>query len=297
MADNNSTKKPRSHLVPVRHMQQDFFIADIFDCALKDDMASMEHPVFALKAGDTRDRHYSHNGLSIAVTPTSAGLATIHDKDVWIYCISQLVAAINNGEPISRTVRFTAYDYLVTTNRRTSGTDYKNLKGSLERLTGTRIITSIETGGRKEANFFGLLDSAKIVEEDDRTGRMVSLEVTLPDWLYRSVTSLAVLTLSPDYFRIRKPLDRRIYELCKKHCGNQASWEIGLEKLLKKSGSTTNLREFRRSIKDLAESDELPDYRIKYDVDRDMVTAYNRGAKGFQAEFTNIVKGMKNGID
>ena len=290
MADNNSTKKPRSHLVPVRHMQQDFFIADIFDCALKDDMASMEHPVFALKAGDTRDRHYFHNGLTIDVKATSDGLATIHDKDVWIYCISKLVAAINNGEPISRTVRFTAYDYLVTTNRRTSGTDYKNLKDSLERLRGTSITTSIETGGRKEANFFGLLDSAKIVEEDDRTGRMVSLEVTLPDWLYRSVTSLAVLTLSPDYFRIRKPLDRRIYELCKKHCGNQASWEIGLEKLLKKSGSTTTLREFRRSIKDLAESNELPDYRVKYDAERDMVTAYNRGTKGHQAELKYFVK-------
>ena len=290
MADNNSTKKPRSHLVPVRHMQQDFFIADIFDCALKDDMASMEHPVFALKAGDTRDRHYFHNGLTIDVKATSDGLATIHDKDVWIYCISKLVAAINNGEPISRTVRFTAYDYLVSTNRGTGGVNYERLKGSLERLNGTTITTSIETAGKREARGFSLVDSWRIIELDEKTERMVALEVTLPDWLYRSVTSLAVLTLSPDYFRIRKPLDRRIYELCKKHCGNQASWEIGLEKLLKKSGSTTTLREFRRSIKDLAESNELPDYRVKYDAERDMVTAYNRSSKGFQAEVKYFVK-------
>jgi predicted secreted protein len=62
--------------------------------------------------------------------------------------------------------------------------------------------------------------------------------------------------------------------------------------LLKKSGSTTTLKEFRRSIKALVESDELPDYRIKYDVEADIVTAYNRGTKGFQAEFKSIVKTM-----
>jgi hypothetical protein len=27
-----------------------------------------------------------------------------------------------------------------------------------------------------------------------------------------------------------------VYEICRKHCGNQAKWEIGLELLHKKSG-------------------------------------------------------------
>ena len=39
-------------LAPVRHPQRDFYIADLLDIAPKDDMASMEHPLFALKAGD-----------------------------------------------------------------------------------------------------------------------------------------------------------------------------------------------------------------------------------------------------
>lgn len=294
MADNNSTKKPRSHLVPVRHMQHDFFIADVFDCALKDDMASMEHPLFALKAGDTKDRHYAHNGNTIDIRATSVGLATIHDKDLWIYCISKLMAAINSNEPISRTIRFTAYDYLVTTNRDTGGKDYIAMKESLERLRSTTITTNIKTDGRDEFSVFGLLDGAKVIGDNDNPKRMVHVEVTLPDWLYRSVSTCQVLTLSPDYFRIRKPLDRRIYELCKKHCGDQASWEIGLEKLLKKSGSTTTLKAFRVAIKALAESNELPDYRVKYDAERDMVTAYNRGSKGFQAEFKSMAKGVKN---
>ena len=294
MADNNSTKKPRSHLVPVRHMQQDFFIADVFDCALKDDMASMEHPLFALKAGDTKDRHYSHNGNTIDIRATSVGLATIHDKDLWIYCISKLMAAINSNEPISRTIRFTAYDYLVTTNRDTGGKDYIAMKESLERLRSTTITTNIKTGGRDEFSVFGLLDGAKVIGDNDNPKRMVHVEVMLPDWLYRSVSTCQVLSISPDYFRIRKPLDRRIYELVRKHCGEQASWEIGLDKLLKKSGSTTTLKAFRVAIKALAESNDLPDYRVKYDAERDMVTAYNRSVKGNQAILKNMAKGMKN---
>ena len=289
MADSDSTKKPRGHLAPVRHMNQDFFIADVFDCALKDDAASMENPLFALKAGDTKDRHYSHNGNTIDVRATSVGLATIHDKDLWIYCISKLMAAINSNEPISRTIRFTAYDYLVTTNRDTGGKDYIAMKESLERLRSTTITTNIKTGGRDEFSVFGLLDGAKVIGDEDNPKRMVHVEVTLPDWLYRSVSTRQVLTISPDYFRIRKPLDRRVYELVRKHCGNQASWSISLELLLKKSGSTASLKEFRRSVKALAESDELPDYRIKYDVETDMMTAYNRGTKGFQAEFKNML--------
>ncbi|RCL02090.1 MAG: hypothetical protein JSC188_000449 [Candidatus Tokpelaia sp. JSC188] len=37
---------------------QDFFIADIFDASLKDDEASMEHPLFTLRAGDKRVHTY-----------------------------------------------------------------------------------------------------------------------------------------------------------------------------------------------------------------------------------------------
>lgn len=292
MADSNSTKKTRSHLVPIRHMQQDFFIADVFDCAVKDDATSMEHPIFALKAGDTKDRHYSHNGNTIDIRATSIGLATIHDKDLWIYCISKLMASINNNEPISRTIRFTAYDYLVTTNRDTGGKGYIAMKESLERLRSTTITTNIKTGEGKEFSVFGLLDSAKVIGDEANPDRMIYVEVILPDWLYRSVSSLNVLTISPDYFRIRKPLDRRIYELARKHCGNQASWSITLPLLLKKSGSTTTLKAFRVAIKALAESDELPDYRVKFDMGTDIVTVYNRGTKGFQAEFKSIVKTM-----
>jgi plasmid replication initiation protein len=51
------------------------------------------------------------------------------------------------------------------------------------------------------------------------------------------VLAKSVLTLSRDYFRLRKPLERRIYELARKHCGRQRNGVSSVDTLLKKSGS------------------------------------------------------------
>ena len=281
-----------SHLRPDRHPQHDFFVADILDASPKDDLASMEHPLFALKAGDRRVRSYERNGNTIEIRPGIKGLATIHDKDVWIYCISHLVEAINRGrEDVGRTVRFTAYDFLVTTNRRTDGDSYKRMSEALERLSESRIVTNIETAGKRERAGFGLIDSWRVIERD-HDDRMVAVEVTLPDWLWRSVKAKHVLTLSRDYFRIRKPLDRRIYELARKHCGSQPKWRVSIKALHEKSGSTAPLRNFRGDIKTLSESNELPDYRMAFDAEGDAVMFYARAPKGTKAQITDLLGGL-----
>ena len=291
-ADQAQQPKARaksSHLVPHRHRQGDFFIADILDAIPKGDMASMEHPLFALKAGDMRVRTYERNGVTVTIKPGHDGCATIHDKDVWIYCISQLVEAMNRGrEDVGRVVRFTAYDFLVTTNRRTDGDSYERMKDALDRLRGTSVNTDIETDGFREARGFGLVDSWRVVEEKAR--RMVAVEVTLPEWLWRSVKAKHVLTLSRDYFRIRKPLDRRIYELARKHCGAQPKWRVSIKTLYEKSGSTDALRKFRAAAKALAESNELPDYRMAFDAESDTLTFYARAEKGRVAQIADIKK-------
>ena len=270
-----------SRLAPDRHPQRDFFIADILDAVPKGDLHSMEHPLFALKVGDKKVRTYERNGIAIEVQPGAKGLATIHDKDIWIYCISQLVEAMNRGRDyISRTVRFTAYDFLVTTNRQTSGQGYKLMSDALARLSGTRIETNIETGGKRERSGFGLIDSWRVIERDN-DDRMVSVEVDLPRWLFRAVEEKQVLTLSRDYFRIRKPIDRRIYELARKHCGAQAKWRVSVTTLYEKSGSADVKRKFRAVIKALALTDDLPDYRIEYDDQTDMVIFHRRPSTKF----------------
>jgi plasmid replication initiation protein len=58
---------------------------------------------------------------------------------------------------------------------------------------------------------------------------MVAVEVSLNEWLYNAILAREVLTLNRDSFRLDGGLERRIYELARKHCGSQAKWTIGID--------------------------------------------------------------------
>lgn len=242
--------------------QGDVFLCDFLGARPKDDLASMEHPLFSLSTRpDLRVLDYAHNGVQITVTPSVRGLATIHDKDILIYCISQLVAALNAGRTVTRRLRLTAHDLLVATRRDTSGDAYKRLREAFERLAGTRITTNIATGDEEVTRGFGLIEDWEIVRAT-RGGRMISVAVTLSEWLFRAVLARSVLTLSRDYFGLRKPLERRVYELARKHCGRQAEWRISIPVLHLKSGAASPVRVFRKMIRDMIAEDHLPDYHL-----------------------------------
>lgn len=275
------TDPGKDPLLPDRHPQGDFFVCDIFDAAPKGDMASMEHPIFSVSTKPDRNiRRYENGSNFVEIHPSTHGLATVHDRDVLIYCISQCIAALNDGKEISKTLRFSALELLKATNRMTGGDGYKRLKSALERLAGTRIETNIITGNQEILDNFGLIDRFRIVRET-REGRMQELEVQLSDWVFNAIRHKEVLTLSRGYFRLRKPLERRLYEIARKHCGTKPSWRIGLDKLRNKCGSNSSTREFRLLVGKIIEEDEehghMPDYAIRFDDD-DTVVFIARGS-------------------
>ena len=106
------------------------------------------------------------------------------DADILIFCISQLMAALNKGAPVSRHLTLTAHDLLLATHRETSGDAYRRLREAFERLAGTRITTNIATGAGDDltetTTGFGLIESWEIVRKT-RKGRMVSVSVTLSE--------------------------------------------------------------------------------------------------------------------
>jgi hypothetical protein len=71
--------------------------------------------------------------------------------------------------------------------------------------------------------------------------------------------------LSRGYFQLRRPLERRLYELARKHCGRQPEWRISLEVLQKKAGSTSPRRVFRSMLRDVIEGGNIPDYTLMLD--------------------------------
>lgn len=271
--DNTNSIIP---LLPDRHPQHDLFICDVADAVLKDVMAHMEHPFYSLsKKPETQVRRYEHNGHFLEITPSVKGLATIYDKDILIYCISQIIAKMKAGEPVSQRVRVNSRDLLVFTNRGTSGRDYMALIEALDRLEGTRIRTNIVTGDEEQIEGFGLLDASSVRRKQGLDGRLLWCEVKLSDWVFRAIQAQEVLTLHRDYFRLRKPIERRVYELARKHCGQQKHWKISLDLLLKKTGSQSPEKRFRQMIRHLAEHDHLPDYHVT--LEEDMVVFTNRG--------------------
>ncbi len=263
--------------LPERHPVRDFFVLDALDVAPRSDMASMEHPIFSLSTKpETRPLKYTHGENSLEIIPSVLGLPTVFDNDVLIYCISRLIAMQNEGRQIGPCIRLTTHDLLVQTNRPTNDLGYERLAPALDRLKGVTLKTNIKTGDEISTRGFGLISEY----EYNRKGsifadRLRYLEIELSPWLFRAIEACEVLPISRSYFRLRRPLDRRIYELARKHCGQQNHWRVSFDVLQKKSGSNSPAKKFAFFVRHLTASNHLPDYTMT--LEEDQVVFWRRG--------------------
>lgn len=234
------------------------------DMVPRSDMATMEHPIYSLSTVPERRRlSYQNGDVRIEIIPSSIGLPTVFDKDIVIYCISKLMQAKNEGKAIEQQVRLTTHDLLVETNRPTNNLGYERLLPALNRLRGVVINTTIATGDTRTTHGFGLIDAFEYNRKGSmHAERLKYLDIKLSDWIYRAIASSEVLPISRDYFRLRAPVDRRIYEIARKHCGKQGSWRVGLELLQKKVGSKQVAKHFHAHLRNLVRSNHLPDYAV-----------------------------------
>jgi plasmid replication initiation protein len=112
----NGSKKKGSE----PYVQSELFQADRVEWPVKDDLASMEFPIFSLKkAHDTAIREYENPSTKkrIRITPSVVGAATVFDKDLLLFIGSQLIEARKEGQPISRKVKVDIYRFLTGTCR------------------------------------------------------------------------------------------------------------------------------------------------------------------------------------
>lgn len=241
------------------------FVCDILDATPKSDRASMEYPLFSLSVKkDLAAFEYEQGNVKMKITPAAEeGRANVFDRDILIYVLSQLMAAKNEGQEIGRRVRISAHDLLKATNRHTTGQAYATLRRALTRLQFTQIETNIHDHGIGEWRSISFITDARIIKEDS-TGRLLSVELEMGGWLVKAIENKNVLTLNKSYFQLRKPLERRLYELARKHCGKQDVWRIGLDKLQHKAGSTSSPKEFKRLVTLICRADadqsHMPDY-------------------------------------
>ena len=284
--------------------QDSFFLVDLVSVDLKELVPHLEHPFFGLsKKPEMGTRRYEDGkGQYLQVDPGPDGLPTIFDQDFVIYATSVLLAerrrlATNPHHTGHRRVSaegmvaFSVADFAEFAGRqrpgrKSGGALYRQIEQGLRRISGARLETNLAAGGYRRLDFFGMIDRASIIRREklrpDDDGIMLGCQIRLSEWMMAAVNSNQILTLDRDYFRLRRPLDRRLYQIVRKHCGRQESWDIGLPKLHAKSGTRVSVKEFRYRIREfMARWDERREredmdflgYRLEYDPARDTVTA------------------------
>ena len=249
-------------------MQDDLFMVMnvTHDWPVKDDISSMEHPLFSLsKNASTEIRSYTRGANALRIIPSGAGAPTIFDKDLLIYLISQITEATNKNIKVSRRIHINVTHFLKGTRRSTGGASYERVVDMCRRLRGTTIETNIRTTEEERTKGFGLIEDYEVKSATKNGKGALELEVTLSKWLYRAALEYKVLTLNPNYFSLSQALERRLYELARKHCGDQPWWEIGVDILQAKAGSEQSPRRFRQEIKAIVTANNLPDYRLGLD--------------------------------
>ena len=277
-------KKEGAIMVPTPQEpeQVDLFRCEIKDWPLKDDIASMEIPLFSLaKNPDTKTRVYRRGNKTVRIMPSGEGSATVFDKDLLIYAASQIVEARNRGLPVSRTLVIESIDFLMSTGRGDSRTSYENIMGMLRRLKGTAVETNIPTGGVVRTEGFSMIDNYVVLSEERRiiskkdpsTGEATPVDVSRPlrfkivisEWLMNGLLEYEVLTLDRKYFTLSKSIERRLYEVARKHCGYQPLWKIDIDLLAEKVGTTRDRAHFREDLRAVMDEDSIPEYKIALD--------------------------------
>lgn len=246
----------------------DLVLQSILDAPVKDERALMEFPFFSLTKRPRMEPFvYDDGAVRIEVQPGHKGIATVWDKDVLIYCASLINDRIERGFDPNPKLRFTAYDFLKLTGRSTSARGYELFLDALDRLQSTAVKTSITSGYEdiEERRAFSWIDKYRVVTRKTAAGKRVmsSVEVTINEWLWRAlVENRRVLTISREYFALEMGLERRLYELARKHCGRQRQWRIGLPRLAQKCGSARGLKQLKAEIAKIIARDRIPEYRL-----------------------------------
>ena len=272
-------------LVPHRY-QPDLFVADLTSIPLKDLAEHLEFPFFGLAPQPHHGirRFEDDRGNYIEMLPGPFGLPTIFDQDILIYCMSVAMAAISRGRPVPERVQMSAGELLRFANRRVGGPQYAAVEDGIHRLTTLTLKTNLRGEETTYNRLFGVVDEASMVRRHNRRDRpsaLLGCEIVLSAWIREALEARRVLTLHADYFRLRTPLDRAVYQLVRKHCGGQREWTIGLSKLQNKVGSSSNRREFRRQIRTVTDrwrDQDLLGYRIGFGDDL-LVARYDGGPR------------------
>ena len=229
----------------------------------------MAYPYFALtKQKRTKALHFVNQTGDIEIRVEgfeSYGIANIHDADILLWLATEIRRHYERtGEVIYR-VLFSPHKMLKQIGRGKGGAQIKRLPRALKRLSTTHIETTIRTEHQEDARGFHWL-SGWHTSVNRKTGEPTKLwSATVSGWLVQGIIQdHNILTLNPDYYSLTSGLEKRLYQIARKHAGKQSfGFVMSMETLHAKVGSGDELRHFAHEVRRIAkEHGHLLDYQL-----------------------------------
>lgn len=289
--------RPKSMLrnPPQDDAQADFFVPGVWDVAAKDNRGIMDVAVFRLSKKHTRANDVMLHELPdghVRVTSGPDGMASIWDYDIVLMGVSHLTEAMNRyragrGEKPGRTFRPHVSEILKFCRQSDGGRQYEGVEAALRRLKQTSVEIVRRKKGRdgralRVTEGAGLINDYKAVSHED-SGRIASVEIELPKWLYEAVVEAEhpeVLTVHPDYFLMTPGLGRFIYRLARQAAGRtEARWSFRL--IYERSGSQGTFKRCTFDLRELIKANDLPEYKLAEEAGQDgpmLVMRYRNAA-------------------
>lgn len=214
------------------------------------------HEFYDARTGRTETIH-------VTGTPEH-GIATMHDQDLLIFIMSQMVELKRQKKEPARRISFTPYQFFAWVGREPTGSAYKWIKEALRRLATTSIETTIRSeraGSRSKTRQFSWVSEWKMEEEG---GVTQGVEVVLAEWLFESIQNLHVLTIDKRYFELSGAMERWLYLLAIKATGGETGiWREGFESLYGKSASEQDFNHFKSDLRKTIKKNGLPGLKLQ----------------------------------
>lgn len=295
--------RPKSLLrtPPPDDAQADFFVPGVWDVAAKDNRSIMDVAVFRLSKKHTRANEVMLHELPdghVRVTSGPDGMASIWDYDIVLMGVSHLTEAMNRyragmGERPGRTFRPHVSEILKFCRQSDGGRQYEGVEAALRRLKQTSVEIVRRKKGRdgraqRVTEGAGLINDYKAVSYED-SGRIASVEIELPKWLYEAVVEAErpeVLTMHPDYFLMTPGLGRFVYRLARQAAGrSEARWSFRL--IYERSGSQGAFKRCTFELRELIRANDLPEYELSEDAGQDgpmLVMRHREASRALSAD-------------
>jgi plasmid replication initiation protein len=281
-------------------VQLELFTVTTVDPPWRDNRDAMEFPFLSLQKKRTKPIEYRNNNVHLSVGADSRfSIATIWDWDIIIFAASHLNECVEAGRRPAPRIRFVPHDCLRQIARHCGGQNYRELAHAIRRLSATLVITNIREHDQSEEGAeagFHWLTHFRIPKRytrshltplapDGEPDPVRPWEIELPAWLYNAILRQRdILAVHPDYFRLTGGMERWLYRLARKAVPERSTppaIAFRMETLHRQSGTTRELKKFAYDIRQIAETQSLPEYSLRIDRDgrHELVSLFRDPAK------------------